>query len=391
MKKYYSRKLSVKQKIYGIQIKAVACIVLLLLLYLEGIVIKDCYKEDFVDKKVSGLELITACLLPSLNYYKWNREKEAASIEKITEYEVPEWFFEDENAPIEPIGRKENSGDDLTQTVLLVPAKEEAVGRVKYEREQLQNPEYLLNHIFVVDSNTAMTKEELSVENLLDTPVWLEDIVSTSKKAPPKILIYHTHGSECFADSRPGVKEDSVIGMGSYLTELLEEKYHIPVYHDETLYDVIDGKLDRSRAYENAYANVTKILEENPSIEVVIDLHRDGVDEETHLVTNVNGKPTAKIMFLNGVSRSSLNGDIAYLENPNKKMNLAFSFQMYLHGKENYGDYIRKIYVRSLRYNLHLLPRTTLIEAGAQNNTIEEERNAMEPLAETIYSVLKGE
>ena len=93
-------------------------------------------------------------------------------------------------------------------------------------------------------------------------------------------------------------------------------------------------------------------------------------------------------MFLNGVSRSSTNGDIEYLYNPNKLMNLAFSFQMYLAGKETYDDYVRKIYVRSYRYNLHLLPRTTLIEAGAQNNTLEEEKNAMEPLAAILYNVL---
>lgn len=178
------------------------------------------------------------------------------------------------------------------------------------------------------------------------------------------------------------------MGVGSYLTQILEEQYGIAVYHDETAYDVIDGVLDRSKAYENAYNNVSKILKENPSIEVVIDLHRDGVDEETHLVTEVNGKRTAKIMFLNGVSRSNMNGEIDYLKNPNKLTNLAFSFQMYLAGKEHYGDYVRKIYVRSLRYNLHLLPRTALIEVGAQNNTLEEEKNAMEPLAAILDKVL---
>ena len=61
---------------------------------------------------------------------------------------------------------------------------------------------------------------------------------------------------------------------------------------------------------------------------------------------------------------------------------------MYLTGKEYYGDYVRKIYVRSYRYNLHLLPRTTLIEVGAQNNTVQEEKNAMEPLAAILDKVL---
>ena len=59
-----------------------------------------------------------------------------------------------------------------------------------------------------------------------------------------------------------------------------------------------EGKLDRNRAYTYALEGITKILEENPSIQVVIDLHRDGVKEGTRLVTEVNGKPTARIMFL---------------------------------------------------------------------------------------------
>ena len=76
---------------------------------------------------------------------------------------------------------------------------------------------------------------------------------------------------------------------------------------------------------------------------------------------------------------------------PHKLSNLAFSFQLYLTGKEYYGDYVRKIYVKSLRFNLHLMPRTTLIEAGAQTNTLEEEKNAMEPLAAILNHVLSGE
>ena len=52
-------------------------------------------------------------------------------------------------------------------------------------------------------------------------------------------------------------------------------------------------------------------MEENPTIEVVIDLHRDGVADTTHLVTEVDGKSMAKVMFFNGLSYSKVNGDIA--------------------------------------------------------------------------------
>lgn len=341
---------------------------------------------------------LTAQIYPGLTY---SAEYGDGSSGYEASYDVPEWFYEDEDdGPVNPdLAALDNEAlDDNTNDI-----KEEvqeastiqnnkSVGTV-YTREQLSSPDFLTSRIFVVDNNTSMSDEELSVANLLDTDVLLNDLPEkgTGENAQPyKVLIYHTHGSESFADSRPGEAADTVIGIGQYLADILNEQYNIPTYHDGTLYDVIDGTLDRSKAYENAYAGISEILEKNPSIEVVIDLHRDGVNEDTHLVTEVNGKPTAKIMFLNGVSRSNMNGEIEYLKNPNKMMNLAFSFQLYLAGKEDYGDYVRKIYVRSLRYNLHAMPRATLIEAGAQNNTIEEEKNAMEPLAAMLDKVLRN-
>ncbi len=353
----------------------------------------------------------TTRMLPLFTY---EQEYGLTDIYYAANYQVPEWFYEDEGVTMEDNRLVDTNGDDIA-----VHKTDAADGKMqneglkkedgkkittladgregnKYTREQLQNRDFLLGKIFVVDSNTSMTEEELSLENLLDQDLsvpglkdWSEG--KTGKNKECKILIYHTHASESFADSRAGKQEDTIVGVGSYLTELLEEQYGIPVYHDTTAYDMIDGVLDRSKAYENAYDSVSKILAKNPSIEVVIDLHRDGVDEETHLVTDINGKKTAKVMFLNGVSRSNTNGEIEYLKNPNKLANLAFSFQMYLAGREYYGDYVRKIYVKSLRFNLHLMPRTALIEVGAQNNTLQEEKNAMEPLAAILNQVLSDE
>ncbi|MDE5778716.1 MAG: stage II sporulation protein P [Lachnospiraceae bacterium] len=331
----------------------------------------------------------TSQVIPLLTY---EREYGILDASYCADYQVPEWFFEEKPENADTVMEEGNTEqEEAAQKEEKVETLADGTKGVAFTRKQLQKKDVLLSKIFSVDANTSMTKEELSLKNLLDKDLSIDGIknsIGENGEKQYKILIYHTHGSEAFADSRKGKKEDTIIGVGTYLTQLLEEQYGIATYHDETVYDVVDGKLDRSYAYENAAANVKKILEKYPSIEVVIDLHRDGVDEELHLVTNVNGKETAKIMFLNGVSRSNMNGDITYLENPNKLDNLAFSFQMFLLGKQNYGDYVRKIYVRSLRYNLHLMPRATLIEAGAQNNTLQEEKNAMEPLAAILNEVL---
>ena len=160
--------------------------------------------------------------------------------------------------------------------------------------------------------------------------------------------------------------------------------------HDTSIYDLVDGELDRSRAYDHALKGVTAILQENPSIEVVLDVHRDGVREDLHMVSQVNGKPTAPIMFFNGMSQTP-EGPIEYLANPYKEQNLAFSLQMQLDAAAYFPGFTRKIYLKAFRYNLHLRPRSALIEVGAQTNTYEEARNAMEPLAEILDMVLAGE
>ena len=122
----------------------------------------------------------------------------------------------------------------------------------------------------------------------------------------------------------------------------------------------------------------------------MLDLHRDSVEDSIQLVTEIDGKKTAQIMFFNGVSRLK-SGEIDYLYNPNKSANLAFSLQMQLLAAKYYPDYTRKIYIKGYRYNLHLAKRAMLVEVGAQNNTVTEAKNAMVPLAELLYRLLSGE
>lgn len=263
-----------------------------------------------------------------------------------------------------------------------VPAKEPQ--KLDLSLDKLKDYEYLVSHFYTVDGSTAVSKKDLDAEKLLGKNLKLD-----TSMGGPKILVYHTHSQEDFADSEKGNPDTTIMGMGAYLSELLNNTYGIETLHHEGVYDLIDGEMDRSKAYQLAEKKVKKILKENPSIEVVIDLHRDGVGKDTHLVTEVNGKPTAQIMFFNGMSRTKANGDIAYLENPYLQDNLAMSLQMQLKAAEKYPGFTRRIYLKSYRYNLHLKPKSMLIEAGAQTNTVEEMRNAMEVLADVLNGCLK--
>ena len=157
----------------------------------------------------------------------------------------------------------------------------------------------------------------------------------------PQILIYHTHSQEEFIDSVPGDASTTIVGVGDYLTKILKENYGYNVLHVTDTFDIVDGKLDRNQAYTYAQERISQVLEENPSIEVIIDLHRDGVADNQRLVTEVDGKQTAKVMFFNGLSRTKQNGEISYLPNPYIQDNLAFSLQMMLACEKYYPDFAR--------------------------------------------------
>lgn len=257
--------------------------------------------------------------------------------------------------------------------------------QVEIPREQLTDFNYLLNNFFVVDPTTTALESQINVDTLLGKDMKLE-----KNPEQPQILIYHTHSQEGFADSVEGDTSTTVIGVGDYLAQLLQERYGYQVLHITDTFDIVDGQLDRSAAYNYAEPVISQALQEHPTIEIVIDLHRDGVDESKHLVTEVNGKPTAQVMFFNGLSRTNQNGEISYLPNPYIEDNLAFSFQLEYLAKQYYPEYTRCIYLKGYRYNLHLKPRSLLLEVGAQTNTVEEAKNAMEPFADLLYKVLSG-
>lgn len=249
---------------------------------------------------------------------------------------------------------------------------------------QIQDYDFLMKHFYSVHTSTTAGRDLMKAETLLG-----EDMKLQKDSQVPQILIYHTHSQERYADYSTENPGAGIVEVGSYLAELLRAKGW-NVIHDTATYDIQGGELDRNRAYTYALEGITGILQANPTIQVILDVHRDGVREDLKLVSEVGGKPTANIMFFQGMSRTP-QGPIEYLPNPYLQGNLAFSFQMQLAAEGRYPGLTRKIYLKGLRYNMHLRPRSALIEVGAQTNTVAEARNAMEPLAELLDMVLQGD
>ncbi len=246
---------------------------------------------------------------------------------------------------------------------------------------QFKDIESLKKNLYIVDKRTNIDMKTFDIEAFANADL--------SIGKGKKILVFNTHSNEMFKDSID--KSEGVVGLSKLLCKTLTEKYGIEAMYAESNFDTIDGKSHIPGAYERMEPKIKQILQENPDIEVVIDIHRDGVDENKRFVTTIDGKPTAQIMFFNGLSKLNENGvlkDITSLPNPNLQTNLAFSFQMQMAANNMYSGISRKIYLNAYRYSLHMMPKSLFIEIGAQTNTKEEAFNTVEPIAKMLAEVL---
>lgn len=320
----------------------------------------------------------------TLEHARMGDDVEAASSENSLSLEdlVREDEKTEENSLAELLQAENEAALQMWQEGGTVQAFHPHAALTQVDLKSLENYETLLKEFYTVDFNTMVGSDQLDVDRLLS-----KDMTVTKDGEGPQILIYHTHSQEAFADSISGDNLSNIQGVGEYLAQVLRDTYGYQVLHHTGEYDAVT----RDDAYANALPAIEQILAENPSIQVVIDLHRDEMPTETKLVMDLDGRSTAKIMFFNGLSRTKTTGDIAYLYNENLEDNLAFSFQMQLKAAQYYPGLTRKIYLKGYRYNMHLSPKYLLIELGAQNNTVEEAMNACDPLAHILDLVLSGE
>lgn len=380
-------------------------IIILIIIVMVFLMLKGCRKisQDFWDKvREKSLETIAASFITAECWDDSNREFEMSDLImrefypvgslynggddiKTVEADVGEYIeteAEKKEMAEEPeteTGTESENGNELAETELngdgMDKVLEAAAGIIP--KEKLMDYNYVLNNFYVVPSVTSLRPQVLDLDKISQVDLRIE-----KDSTVPQILVFHTHSQEKFADSEENGM--SIVNVGDRLVSLLQEQYGYNVIHLTDEFDMAGGVLDRSEAYTYANTKLDEVLAQNPSIQVVIDLHRDGVDASKHLVTEIDGKQTARIMLFNGISYTKEQGEIDYLPNPYITENLAMTYKMYLLGKINYPDLFRCIYISGYRYCLHHVPRSMLIEAGAQTNTYEEVYNAMEPLARLI-------
>ena len=239
---------------------------------------------------------------------------------------------------------------------------------------------YLIHNWYTVDTSTDASVVGISTPELVTYPAG----ITKNQEEGYDILIYHTHSLEQYADSRQYAPPNGVVGAGEFLSTLLEKQYGYRVLHLTESFDA-EG---RDYAYGKALPALKQVLEEQPEIQVMIDLHRDEVDSNAHLIQQVGERSVARYMFFNGLSYTRTLGALKEFSNPYQKENLAMSFQLQLASDALFPGCTRKIYLKGYRYNMHLRPRSLLIELGAQNNTEQEAWNSCVLLAKMLDTVL---
>ena len=206
----------------------------------------------------------------------------------------------------------------------------------------------------------------------------------------PQVLIVHTHGSEAYTpdgadtyvatgECRTTDTEKSVVRVGDEIAKVLTEM-GLTVVHDTGLYDYPEY----NGAYDRSLAAVEGWLEQYPTIQVVLDVHRDaliGADGTVYKpITTINGESCAQVMLVMGSN--------ALYDHPGWLENLALAVQVQKEMNTLWPTLARPIGLRENRYNQQTAPGAMLVEVGSHGNTLQEALAAARMFARALGAVL---
>ncbi len=212
------------------------------------------------------------------------------------------------------------------------------------------------------------TADPLDIPGLLKEP-----LPHFQKNGQPQILIIHTHTTECYLPesreyytendlTRTGDNNANVVAIGTQLSKQLNEAGFVTL-HDATVHDN-----PYTGSYKRSAATVKKILSENPSILLVIDLHRDSIGSQgvkTKPLQTVKGQPAAQVMLVMGNGQG-----VAGFENWTRNVGFALKYQQTMEVLS--PGLARSMTFLNATYNQNLSPVSLLLEVGTEANSLEE-------------------
>lgn len=203
----------------------------------------------------------------------------------------------------------------------------------------------------------------------------------------PQILIYHTHSCEAYTpsggddyepsgDYRTLEASQSVIAVGDALAEKLEAA-GFTVLHCREVFDYPEY----NGAYDRSGARVLALLEENPTLRVVIDLHRDSLGGKRTEYVTPDGADSAQVMLLLTTGENGL-------YHPNWRENLKLGLEVQSELEGSYDGLTRPLSLSPARYNQQLSPGAFLVEVGTEANTLREAKKAAELFGDCLAQAL---
>ena len=238
-----------------------------------------------------------------------------------------------------------------------------------------------LSGTYKQENGTAVANAtSYSVENYLDRAPSLPAF----EQEGPAILLYHTHTTECYRNSQ-GItnttdESQNVVAVGKAMKKIFEDAGYQTIHLTEQMNE------DFSNAYPTARARVQEILKQNPSIKVVLDVHRDSISSggiQYYPVTTVNGKEAAQIMIVCGTEEKGMS-------HPNWDENFTYALALSRKMGSLYGQLSRPVNLRGDRFNTHFTPHTLLLEVGSSANTLEQAIYGGELCAKAMIALWNG-
>ena len=195
-------------------------------------------------------------------------------------------------------------------------------------------------------------------------------------KSKPEVLIYHTHTHENYdINITDSTNEDTnVVGVGDVLAKELEERYGISVIHDKT-----DHCISYNDSYSRSGETVDKYMQKYGDFKLVIDLHRDSVQNKDVTTTTICGESSARIVFVNAENSTQY------------AANKEITEKLFNKTAQLFPTLPRKIvtYKRGKNaFNQSKCGNSTLFEIGSNNNTPEESKVCAQCMARVIAEVL---
>ena len=206
------------------------------------------------------------------------------------------------------------------------------------------------------------------------------EITKDIPKGKPLVGLYYTHTAESFVPSsgvthRPSGQRGDIVDVGEAFVKRLAS-YDVAVLQDRTINDAPSFM----KAYGASEITVKKMLSENPSIQMIFDIHRDAEKRENTTIV-INGVQIARIMFVVTTGQQGL-------AQPHWQSNHAFAKLIEAKLNQRYPGFSRGIRMDDWRYNQHLHPRALLVEIGCQENTKEEAERGMELFGDIVAEII---